>query len=60
MLLNMKTKINEAKRMAKNILCDCKCKFDGTKSLIKHYANKHCGINEYLKNCNGYEVLHVS
>ena len=30
-VLNMTAGINESKTLTKNILCECKCKFDGRK-----------------------------
>ena len=35
----MITGINESKTLTKHILCECKCKFDGTKCKSDHWWN---------------------
>ena len=60
----MIARVNKAKALTKHILCDCKCKFYGSKCNPNHKedygwnfrtctceCHRNCDIDEYLKNC---------
>ena len=45
----MITGINESKTLTKHILCECKCKFDGTKCKSSQWWNNDKGWCECIK-----------
>ena len=45
----MITGINESKTLTKHILCECKCKFDGTKCKSSQWWNNDKGWWECIK-----------
>ena len=62
-IFNMITGINELKTLTEHISCECKCKFDGTKSQINGGISINVDMNvkniTYMKKIMFGILLHV-